>query len=116
MNTVKNKCHSLALFGCLLGISLFATGCFWIERDDDEGGHHHGHHYSQAATMHIEQADCPVCGKMINTQIAADYKDKTVFFCSQGCKDEFAKNPESFEPALNQSGDKYLVSVAIIQR
>jgi YHS domain-containing protein len=118
MNAIKNKPQTLALIGCLLGISLFATGCFWVERDDDEGEGHHRHHhdYGQAATMHIEQADCPVCGKMINTQIAADYQDKTVFFCSQGCKDEFAKNPESFEPALHQTGDKYLLSVVITQR
>jgi YHS domain-containing protein len=116
MDAIKNKSHSIALIGCLAAISLFASGCFWVERDDDEREGHHHHRYGQATTMHIEQADCPVCGNMINTQIAADYQDKTVFFCSQGCKDEFAKNPESFEPALHQTGDKYLLSVAIVQR
>jgi len=117
MSATRNK-HTLALIGCLLGISLFAMGCVVI--DDDNGRHHrhhrHHHGYSQAATMHIGQADCPVCGNIIDSKIAADYKDKAVFFCSNDCRSVFAANPENFELALDRNSDKYLISVAIIQR
>jgi Cu+-exporting ATPase len=42
---------------------------------------------------------CQVCGMKVDkaqNPITWDYKGKTYYFCSQGCKDAFMKDPESF--------------------
>jgi YHS domain-containing protein len=41
----------------------------------------------------------PVCGMEIDPKTAAgksDYKGKTYYFCSSGCKSDFDKTPEKF--------------------
>lgn len=41
----------------------------------------------------------PVCGMMVEPDTAAakaDYKDKTYYFCSVDCKEEFEEDPESY--------------------
>lgn len=41
----------------------------------------------------------PVCGMDVDPQQAAgksEYKGKTYYFCSSGCKREFDQNPEKF--------------------
>ncbi len=41
----------------------------------------------------------PVCGMTIDGPGAADpstYQENTYYFCSQGCKDAFDKNPEKY--------------------
>ncbi len=46
----------------------------------------------------------PVCGMRINPNEAAgtsEYKGKTYYFCSLGCKRDFDKDPEKY---LSQAG------------
>ena len=41
----------------------------------------------------------PVCGMTVDPKSAAgksEYKGKTYYFCSPGCKKEFDKEPENF--------------------
>lgn len=41
----------------------------------------------------------PVCGMMVDEKRAAgksEYKGKTYYFCSPGCKKTFDANPEKF--------------------
>ncbi len=43
----------------------------------------------------------PVCAMEVDEQTASwksQYQDKTYYFCSQGCKDKFEKEPEKFLP------------------
>ena len=45
--------------------------------------------------MHID----PVCGMSVDEQSAAatsEYKGKTYYFCSKGCKVAFDKDPEQY--------------------
>lgn len=40
-----------------------------------------------------------VCGMMVNTEAApakTEYKGKTYYFCAQGCKAAFEKDPEKY--------------------
>ena len=50
----------------------------------------------------------PVCGMMINPSEAAgksEYKGKTYYFCSLGCKKDFDKEPEKYLSQSNQTTD-----------
>lgn len=41
----------------------------------------------------------PVCGMDVKEEKAAstyEYKDRTYYFCSVGCKEQFARDPERF--------------------
>ncbi len=47
----------------------------------------------------VETVTCPVSGETINkaeAKITWDYKGKTYYFCCEGCKAKFTKDPESF--------------------
>jgi YHS domain-containing protein len=48
------------------------------------------------------QKVCPVMGGETNPAIYAEYKGKKVYFCCQGCKPEFEKNPEKYIGKLPQ--------------
>ncbi|MDF1515251.1 MAG: YHS domain-containing protein [Anaerolineae bacterium] len=54
--------------------------------------------------MMNEQVKDPVCGMMVKLETAAaktDYQDKTYYFCSNGCKAAFAKEPEKYLQSQN---------------
>jgi len=41
----------------------------------------------------------PVCGMEVDpcaTDLVAEYKDKTFYFCAQGCRQAFEKNPNKY--------------------
>lgn len=41
----------------------------------------------------------PVCGMVLSEEKApfsTEYKEKTYFFCGQGCKERFEKDPEKY--------------------
>ena len=41
----------------------------------------------------------PVCGMRVDAKSAAatyEYQGKTYYFCSKGCKEDFAKQPEKY--------------------
>ncbi len=61
-----------------------------------------------------DTAKDPVCGMNVNKATAKytyDYKGATYYFCSQGCKDSFSKDPEKYltpapggKPAMKGQG------------
>jgi YHS domain-containing protein len=50
------------------------------------------------------QTKCPVLGGNINKQIYVDYQGKRIYFCCQGCDQEFKKNPEKYMKKLKEQG------------
>ena len=44
----------------------------------------------------IEQTTCPVSGKPINSAIYTDHQGERVYFCCNGCKSAFEKNPTEY--------------------
>jgi len=56
----------------------------------------------KALLSKIEQKECPVIKGPINKEIFTEYKGKKVYFCCQGCKEEFEKNPEKYVSKLPQ--------------
>ena len=45
----------------------------------------------------------PVCNMEVDTESAlhtSQYQGKTVYFCSEDCKETFDKNPKQYESAL----------------
>ncbi len=70
-----------------------------------EVAHQHGeeaHQYTDHEAGEHEAGNTakdPVCGMEVQKDKAKatyEYKDKTYYFCSTGCKEKFAKDPESF--------------------
>jgi len=48
----------------------------------------------------------PVCGMVIDPKEAAgtsEYKGKTYYFCSLGCKKDFDKEPEKYLSQMDQN-------------
>ena len=46
-----------------------------------------------------EKVVCPGCGheiKKADAKITYEYEGKTYYFCSEGCKEKFVKNPEEY--------------------
>ncbi|MGD9724995.1 MAG: YHS domain-containing protein [Alphaproteobacteria bacterium] len=93
----------LGIFLLLAGIVIFMGmrgGC---------GGHigGHGRHDSRAkghasgcghTRTSIEQTTDPVCGKAVDKPagLSAIHAGAAYYFCSQKCRDEFAKTPERY--------------------
>lgn len=47
----------------------------------------------------MDKTKDPVCGMEVDPATAkfkSDYQGKTYFFCSEGCKQKFDQNPESY--------------------
>jgi YHS domain-containing protein len=59
---------------------------------------------SPPAAQGQPQTKCPVLGGNINKQIYADYQGKRIYFCCQGCDQEFKKNPEKYMKKLKEQG------------
>jgi YHS domain-containing protein len=56
--------------------------------------------FGQAKTLkpRPEKARDPVCGLMVekDPKLAAEYKGKTYYFCSNADRDKFKKNPQKY--------------------
>lgn len=50
------------------------------------------------------QATCPVLGGNIDKNVYVDYQGKRVYFCCQGCDNEFKKDPEKYMKKLKDAG------------
>jgi YHS domain-containing protein len=50
------------------------------------------------------QTVCPVFGGEINKDIYVDYKGHRIYFCCEGCDDEFKKDPEKYMKKLESQG------------
>jgi YHS domain-containing protein len=57
---------------------------------------------AQAAYQSPEQTECPVTGGPINKDIYTVYQGKKVYFCCEGCKRTFEKNPQKYIGKLPQ--------------
>ena len=60
--------------------------------DHDHHGHDHGHSHAQGVLD-------PVCGMTVDPHTAKhrhDYKGRTYYFCSGGCRTKFAADPEKY--------------------
>lgn len=69
----------------------------YISKKSHEGHMHEGHKHSEQ--MSKDMAVDPVCEmKVKKSEAAATYKynDKTYYFCMEGCKEKFVKNPEKY--------------------
>lgn len=51
-----------------------------------------------------KQTVCPVFGGEINKDIYVDYKGKRIYFCCEGCDEEFKKNPEKYLEKMKAEG------------
>jgi YHS domain-containing protein len=50
------------------------------------------------------QTVCPVLGGAIDKRLYVDYKGYRIYFCCDGCPEEFKKNPEKYMKKLRESG------------
>ena len=50
------------------------------------------------------QQECPVIGGPINKNVYTDYKGKRIYFCCNGCPEEFRKNPEKYMDKMKKEG------------
>jgi YHS domain-containing protein len=50
------------------------------------------------------QTVCPVMGDAINKNIYTDYQGSRIYFCCDGCPQEFKKNPRKYMKVLKDSG------------
>ena len=57
-----------------------------------------------AQTKTPTQTVCPVFGGEVNKDIYVDYKGKRIYFCCEGCDDEFKKNPGKYMKKLEAQG------------
>ncbi len=50
------------------------------------------------------QTTCPVLGGNIDKNVYVDYQGKRIYFCCQGCDNEFMKDPEKYMKKLQDEG------------
>jgi YHS domain-containing protein len=50
------------------------------------------------------QTKCPVLGGDVNKQVYVDYKGKRIYFCCEGCDQEFKKDPEKYLKKMQEEG------------
>ena len=61
--------------------------------------HNHGHHSHASESVVAMSAKDPVCGMTValdSGKPSHEHKGETYHFCSQGCHDKFAADPEHF--------------------
>jgi YHS domain-containing protein len=56
----------------------------------------------QSVDQSVEQTECPVTGGPVNKNIYTVYKCKKVYFCCEGCKKAFERNPKKYLHKLPQ--------------
>lgn len=71
-----------------------------IKRKTDDMAHAHDHHGHDHGHSHAEGGVLdPVCGMTVDPHTAKhrhDYKGRTYYFCSAGCRTKFAADPEKY--------------------
>lgn len=50
------------------------------------------------------QSKCPVQGGPINKEVYVDYNGKRIYFCCDGCPQEFMKDPPKYMKKLEEQG------------
>lgn len=56
----------------------------------------------EKATIDLKGVKCVVASKDAKADKSAEYKEGQVFFCCDGCKGKFAKDPEKFATKANK--------------
>ncbi len=51
-----------------------------------------------------QQILCPVKGMNIDKKFLSDYKGKRVYFCCEGCVENFEKDPEKYMRNMKEDG------------
>ncbi len=69
------KVVSFALAACF--VMLMAAGC-------------------SKPTTETGQKTCPVMGMPVNVKIFTEYEGRKIYFCTEKCKEEFAKDPKKY--------------------
>lgn len=79
----------------------------YINQEKPEGQEHaHQHGEEQMHEHGKDTAVDPVCGMKIKKSAAKatyEYNGKTYYFCMEGCKEKFVKNPENY---IKEDGEK----------
>ena len=101
------------LFGIVLAASLALTlGCGDKEESDHDGHVHDGGEETADPLADLSAADqklakaqktCPVSGKdlgSMGTPIQESFEGTTVFFCCEGCRKPFLKDPAKYVAKL----------------
>ncbi len=78
-------------------LTAFAAGSLWAT---DARAAAEAKPAPQATT----QTKCPVLGGDVNKQVYADYKGKRIYFCCEGCDQEFKKDPEKYLKKMQEEG------------
>jgi len=87
----------------------------YAHQEGGKSGAMHAHHEAEAEVVD------PVCGMKINRDEAKathEYEGKTYFFCTEGCKEKFVKNPGKYVQDVEEmvtcpvSGEKIAKSKA----
>jgi YHS domain-containing protein len=77
---MKNRRRLLISFAVLLGFSMLVLG------------------QAKQSNTRPEKARDPICGIMVekDPQLAAEYKGKTYYFCSNADREKFKQNPQKY--------------------
>jgi YHS domain-containing protein len=87
MNQIRMKTKGAAIALTLI-IAFFAAGSIIMK--------------TEAAQK--AQTICPVLGNAIDKEIYTDYKGYRIYFCCNGCPNDFIKNPAKYMKILKDSG------------
>ncbi|NOZ13542.1 MAG: hypothetical protein GXO69_07830 [Acidobacteria bacterium] len=68
---------------------------------------HHGQQASRAELTRRIQPKCPYSGKSIDHSVYTDVSGKRVYFCGNGCKTNFLKNPKKNLIRFEKKGMKF---------
>ena len=71
------------------------------------GHEEHGHVEKTAVDSENAPAQetCPVMGGVVNEKLYEDYQGKRVYFCCEGCREPFKKDPEKYIKVLEEKGE-----------
>jgi len=75
---------------CVLAIMTFALGAMALTIEAAQGA--------------SPQSKCPVQGGNINKDLFVDYNGKRIYFCCDGCPQEFRKDPAKYMKKLEEQG------------
>ncbi len=87
------------------GIELEAAPANQPDAVESENTTPHNHKAHSESPRHI-QANCPHSGNPVNYSIYADVAGKRVYFCGNGCKTNFLKDPKANLARLEKKGMK----------
>lgn len=85
----------LIFTGILIVSTCLAAGCHKSEANKPAT-------VSAANGQAVTNAECPVTGGPVKKNIWTWYNGKKVYFCCEGCKEQFERNPEQYMNKLPQ--------------